>query len=261
MKDLSKTVAIREFIAAFSLFRHNFGLVVCAAIIDALFFVAYGFFTGGIRDKIVEYGILLANKLSLEHVATGFFTHIFSPDFFPLTSQLLILLGLFFIVFFSIYIIFQGASWYLACSITKKQPLFWHYLLGFSRVNLFFSIIAAVIFLSDLLYDMRHTIVKALVPSAVNYSGFIVIPLGLLLFATALFSYPTLHLLTLYRNKPLFAAFGIVLCILLATQYLLGLLGTLNQQFALLIALIVFFPIIILLKIYTAKVTYVYARA
>ena len=64
MKDLSKTLTVKELINSLYLLKKNIFLFFIAAVIDALFYVASGFFTSPIKDNILEHSVLISNQLS-----------------------------------------------------------------------------------------------------------------------------------------------------------------------------------------------------
>jgi len=137
MKDLSKHIVVKELINSLACLKKNPLLVILASIVDAVFFVAYGFFSSPIGDQIAAHAILISNKVSPMIAAgqTGIVYKLFQDPLRAITGKLFIILFMYFAVLYLVYVIFQGCSWYIATQISKKKPRFKEYFIGFAKLN------------------------------------------------------------------------------------------------------------------------------
>ena len=173
MKDLSKELVVKELISSLFLLKKNAFWLVMAALIDALFFIAWGFFTSPIKEKIVEHSVLIANQLStiMAGRGTGILAHMFSPELRPMTGKLILLILLLFGVMYIIYNVFQGTSWWMATKIAGKNYTYRHYMLGFAKINLVWLAGYTLYKLLDVVISLRHLIIEKISPGAPNIAG------------------------------------------------------------------------------------------
>ena len=286
MKDLSKTIINRELFASLSLVRKSAFLFVVAVIVDAFFFIAYGFFTAPVNNKIVEHSVLLANALSplIASGQSGLLFKLFEGALAPLTGKLIILICMLFAITYAVYCAFHGTSWYLAQQIARRNVTFRHYFLGFAKINILWMAGCVVYKLLDVVIALRHQLIVKFTPGAPNIAGTILLA-GLLVWVfLAFFSYPTLRAKTALE-LPLRVSFPLVLLsgavnslpmfvgqfsvnnvvsligqffingIIVGTvQFFLNTVSKTNLDLALLFGLIFLFPTFIYLKVYSILV-------
>jgi len=256
MKDLSKTLIVKELLNTFTLIRKQSLLFVLAAIIDALFFVAFGFFTGPIRRKIVEYGVLIANKLSSQGVQSGMLKHLFMPDYSPLTMNLFTLVFVFFVVLYVLYVAFHGTTWWLATRIAGGKAAFRKYFLGFASLNLIWIGLFMIWFAFKTILDLRHSIIKVLIPTVPDIAGGMMLIVLAFLLINAFVSYPRLKRNELFKIPWKTSAALIILClsIFLTGQFINQQIARLHYDAGLIIGLIVMFPLLSYIRIYATRV-------
>lgn len=257
MNNLAKLTPVKELTASLTAIQKHTRLFLIAVILDLLFFLAFGFFTGGIRDKIVEYGILIANKLSAQGAETGLLSHLFTPTIQPLTNTILLLLLTFAIVFYIIYTIFHGSTWWLTTRIAGKKWAYRTYFFRFAKQNLIWVTLFSVLYLVKILFDMRHAIAKTIIPEAINISGHFMTGLIAIAITASLFSYTTLNLKQLFIT-PLTTSIAIIFfsaILFLATQSILNLIAKINVTTALALGLVMF-PLLVYLRIYASRTIY-----
>ncbi len=258
MKDLSKELVVKELINSLYLLKKNAFWLVMAALSDALFFIAWGFFTSPITDKILEHSVLIANQLStvMAGQGTGILAHMLGPEIRPMTNKLIMLIIGLFIVMYIIYTVFHGASWWMATKIAGKNYTYRRYMLGFAKVNLLWLAGYALFKLLDVVISLRHLVLEKISPGAPNIAGNMLL-IALILFGiTAFLSYPLLNIKTLFTT-PLKTSAPLVIIsasIYLTTQFILNNIGKLNVDAALVAGLILLFPVITLIRVYITRV-------
>ncbi len=259
MKDLSKTLVVKELINSLYLIKEQAFWLVMASLTDALFFVAWGFFTTPLKDKIVEHSILLANELSTilaGEMPTGLLGQLMGPQLRPLTWKLITLIGMLFIVIYIIYNIFHGTSWWMATKIAGQKLTYKKYMLGFARVNLIWITGYVLFKLFDVMISMRHLIIQKLAPGTPNIAGKILFIALLLLGISAFVSYPTLRARTIFKT-PINITVPLIIIsasMFLTTQFILNNIGKINVDAALVIGLILLFPVMNLIRVYATRV-------
>jgi len=193
--NLSKTITIRELAQTITLIKKNAFLYAIAAIIDALFFFAYGFFTTFISDSITAHSALISNKLSelLAQKKLGILKLLFQDPLRPLTGKLILLILLFFALSFIVYTIFQATSWWIARTIAGKKENRAHFFLTFVKLNLLWFGLYVFYRLANLFLSLRFLVIKRFEPGAYDLGGVILLGLLAFLVITALLSYATLQ--------------------------------------------------------------------
>jgi len=257
MKDLSKTLVVRELIKSLYLIKKHIFWLVIASLVDAVFFVAWGFFTTPVKNKIVEHGILISTKISplLAEGKTGIVGLMLGP-LKQMTGKLILLLLMLFVVIYIVYTAFQGTSWWMATQIAEKKWTYRKYMLGFARVNLIWLSGYLIYKILDVIFSIRHVVVEKLVPGTPDIAGNILFVFLILLMLAAFISYPTLKARTIFKT-PLKVTVPLIILsasMFLATQFILNNIGKLNVDFALVVGLVLLFPVINLIKTYSIRV-------
>lgn len=258
MKD---TKIIKELINSLSLLKKNGFLLVTAAIIDAVFFVAYGFFTGPVSRKISEHAILLSNNLSPllaeQHAEKGILELLFTAQLRPLTFKLTLLILLLFAISYIIYCIFHGTSWWMAAKIAGQKWKYREYVLGFAKVNLIWLAFYIIFKLFDTFFSIRHLLIEKIIPNSPNLASKVLWAALILLSLAAFFSYPTLKAKTLFKTKLKTSAPLAVLCaafFIIAWTLPMTIARWTKPEIGFLLGLILLFPTIILIKVYSTRV-------
>ena len=256
--NLAKTIVVRELISSLSLIKKSPFYLVVAAFVDALFFVAYGFFTTPISDRIAMQSILIANEISqlLAEGKAGILKLLFQEPLLPMTGKLIILMLLLFVITYIVYVIFQGTSWYLAGFIAQQKLSYRKYLLGFARVNLIWIACYIVYKLVDIILGLRFVIIKQFVPDATNVAGNILFGLFVVVIIAACLSYARLEALTIFKTplKIMLPLLALSFIIYLNAQFVINLISKLNSDLGFIAGLIILFPVIIFIKIYMTRV-------
>lgn len=261
MKDLSKELVVRELITTLSLFRKNPFWLVIASVIDALFFLAWGFFTTPVSDKILAHSVLLANQLSdmmrqQGRVPTGLLVKLFGPELWPYTAKLLTLIFVLFVVSYLIYTIFHGSSWMIATQIAGEKRTYGKYMLGFAKINLLWMLCYIIYKFFDVIAGLRHVLINKIAPGAPNIAGNVLLGILAVVFVSAIFSYPQLKAKTLFKT-PLRVSIPLIVLstsIYLCAQFILNMISKANLNTALLFGLIILFPTMNLIRVYITRV-------
>jgi hypothetical protein len=262
MKDLSKTTIVKELIDSLYSIKKNPFWLIMASLTDALFFLAWGFFTTPVRDKIVEHSVLVANQLSAivaeqqGKIPTGILKHLIGPQLWPLTAKLLFLIFLLFIIIYLVYNAFHGTSWWMATNIAGEKWTYRQYVLGFAKINLLWITAFIIYKLLDVILGLRYLIIQKFAPGAPNIAGKMLFAALVLLVLAAFFGYPKLKTKTLFATPLRISIPLIILCtsIYLTAQFILNSIGKLSVDAALIAGLLLLFPTITLIKVYAIKV-------
>jgi len=246
-------------IETLKLIKNNLLLFATAIIVDITFFIAYGFYTARIIDKIIAHATLITNKLSviMAEQPTGLLKHLFDADIKPITIKLGLLIILLFAITYVIYCIFQGTSWWFTTKIAGKKDTYRDYLLGFARINLIWMAGYIIYKILDFTLSLRFVLLQKIIENTTNTGGKILFAAALLLGITAFFSYPTLKTGTLFKT-PLKKSLPILLAgaaFYIAIQILLPQINKINTQAALIIGTALLFTTINFIKIHTTKAT------
>jgi hypothetical protein len=262
LKDLTKYPVVSELGNAFVLLKKNPFWLVIASVIDALFFLAYGFFTTPISDKILEHSVLLANQLSEllkqqpGRVPTGLLSKLFSGEMWPYTAKLLTLIFVLFVIIYFIYTIFHGSSWWMATHIAGEKKSYRKYFLGFAKLNLLWISCFILYKFLDLIAGLRQVLIEKIMPGTPNIAGGVLFGLLLLLGISAVFSYPFLKAKTLFKT-PLRTSIPLIILsasLYFCAQFILNMIGKLNVNMAMLFGLVILFPTMNLIRVYITRV-------
>ncbi|MEM3154912.1 MAG: hypothetical protein QW165_05130 [Candidatus Woesearchaeota archaeon] len=262
MKDLTKYPVVKELGNALLLLKKNPFWLVIASIIDALFFLAWGFFTTPVSDKIIEHSVLLANQLSEilkqqpGRVPTGLLSKLFSTEMWPYTAKLITLILLLFAIIYLLYCIFHGSSWWMATHIAGEKKTYKHYFLGFAKINLLWIACFILYKFLDLIAGLRHVLVQKIVPGTPNIAGNVLFGLILVVGVAAVFSYPFLRAKTLFAT-PLSTSIPLIVLsasLYFCAQFILNMIGKININAALLFGLLILFPTMNLIRVYITRV-------
>lgn len=254
---------MRELIETLKLVKSNFILFVTAIIVDVASFIAYGFFTAPINLRIANYAAIIINKLGIimAEKPTGLLKNLFNPELRPITTKLALLMLISFAVLYLVYCIFQGTSWWITTRISKKEHTYYEYFTKFAKLNLYWMAIFIAYKIIDFLISIRHTITTRVMENAPNIPGKILLAAAILLGITALYSYPTLKLTTLFKTPLKKSIPMLIACAALYIALDLGIkaakIDTNTEKIIIAVIIIAIFNII---KIYTARITNVHTR-
>jgi len=266
--NLEKTLSVKELISSLSLLKKNAFWLVIAALIDAVFFLAYGFFTGSVSRKISEHAILLSNKLSPllaeQHAQKGVLELLIGPELRAMTGKLVILVLILFAITYVLYCIFHGTSWWMATKIAEKETSYHTYLIGFAKVNLIWLAGYILFKVLDVFISLRYLLIQKILPNETNTAGYVLFAFLIVLSLAAFFSYPTLKARTLFKTPIKLSVQLVILCaafFIIAYTLPMTIARLLHgEQIALIVGLIILFPTIILIKVYATRVLYVHTH-
>jgi len=258
MKDLSKLLVIRELLKSLQLIKKNIFWLVMASLVDALFFVAWGLFTTPVKEKIVQHAILLTNQLSplLAEKQQGILNLMFTPEMQPMTGKLILLMLTLFAVTYIVYTAFHGTSWWMATQIAEKKLNYRQYMLGFARVNLIWITGYLIYKFLDVLFSVRYAIIKQLIPGTPYIAGKVLFVYLLFLGIAAFLSYPLLKATTIFKTPIKVTGPLVILSasMYLATQFILNNIGKASVDVALIVGLVLLFPVMNLIRTYAIRV-------
>lgn len=261
MKDLMKYPVVSELGNAFILLKKNPFWLVIASLIDAVFFLAWGFFTTPVSDKILAHSVLLANQFSdmmrqQGRIPTGLLSKLFGPELLPHTAKLLTLIFVLFVVIYIIYVIFHGSSWMIATQIAGEKWSYRKYMIGFAKINLLWISCYIIYKFLDVIAGLRYVLINKIAPGTPNIAGNVLFGILAVVFVTAIFSYPQLKAKTLFKT-PLRTSIPLIVLstsIYLCVQFILNMISKANISAALLFGLIILFPTMNLIRVYIIRV-------
>jgi len=245
MKYIKKTVNI---------IRENKLKFIAIAVIDALFFIAYGFFTQPIQQKLTEYAILISNQISklLAERPKGIMIYLFEETVKNYTYKLILLLMILFLTTYLVYAIFQGTSWWLAGKQKYRK-----YFLNFAKINLLWAGIYALYKITDLFIGLRQVVIQKINPGAINISGIILNSIFVFIIMLAFISYPN-NKIKQFFTTPLKKTIPLILFSIILYGIAISLIKIISKFIpttaSLLIALAILFPIIAFIKIHATNV-------
>lgn len=235
--------------------KQNPLLFISIAVLDMLFFFAYGFFTFPITEKIVEHGVMISNEISLQlaQKQTGIFGYLFSPEVMPILTKLLMLMAMLFIVIYIIYVIFQGTTWWITKKITQQKIPYFKYFIKFAAINAIWIGCYAVYKLLDTIISVRHAVILKLMPGTINIAGYMILGLFIITTIIAVFSYPMLkikQIFTIPIKKTIMTTLICAVIYVLARGIIMITSKYTPITISLLIALAIMFPAIAYIKIF-----------
>lgn len=203
----------------FRLSAQHWALFLSIALIDALFFIAYGFFSAPLTSQLAKQATQLADNIAATGL-TNILGQLSQPANLPHTQHILFLLIALLIVAYLTYTLFQGTSWWVAAKIAKKKQAYTNYLARFAVLNLLWIALFAAYRGLDILAQMRHVIIQQLIPTAPNLPSILLHALFFIIAVAAVESYATLKFFAIF-TVPFRATLS--LAILLALIVLLNL--------------------------------------
>lgn len=257
MMNLEKTLLVREFLAGLQSFVRNPLLVLSASFFDALFIFLYAFIVTLIGDQIAAYVVLISNQISPMIAAgqTGILFKLFEGALKSLSLKLVGLIFLFFISLYFLYILLQGASWFISSKIAGVKTVSQvSYFLKFAKLNLAWLVFFAVWKFLDLFFSVRYQLLKKFAPGT-DFAAIIFTALFVVLAISAFLSYARLRFSEIFR-LPLKVSFGIIgVCLVFAlvSMFVVSQLGRLNVDLGLFFSILLF-PVFVLMRIYAIKV-------
>ncbi len=262
MKDLSKEIFVKELINSVSLIKkHAFWLVI-SSLVDALFFLAWGFFTTPVRNKITEHAVLVANQLSSilaeQEVRTGILSHLLGPTLRPMTGKLILLILLLFVFIYIIYTAFHGSTWWMATNIAETPRKYREYLLGFARVNLIWITGYVLYKFIDVIISLRYLIIQKFSPGAPNIAGNVLLALLVFLAMAAFLSYPRLRAGQIFKTPLKMSILLILTCavIYLVADFILTFIGKIPMDYSIriIIGVVILLPVFCFIRTYAIRV-------
>lgn len=244
-------------------------LLIFSAMIDAAFFIVYGFFTQPVRDQLFNNAVLLTNVVgeALQQAGQRFETPsvlsmltapLAKPHFIGVILWLLVLM----VVGYVLYVIFQGIAWRLALQHKRKG-----FMTQFALLNIPWFIIVGTLYFLLTVIDLRSAIVLAITKeSASAIPRSIILGLISLSFYFAIISYGQLHSHGWKKAFKLSFSHGIgkivkylppaalLAIIYIIVNFLLVYLFRINQALGFIIGIILFLPLLYLSRIYIYKI-------
>lgn len=197
--NLARLPVIREWVLSWLILGRNKLYVLASSLVDLIFFIAFGFMTGPVYDKLTEHVIIIGSLVSQQLRAPGrarpaIIDVLFQPPVSSFTWKFFLLLLLLAVVVFVIYCLFHGLNWWMATSLTTKKTHWREYMMSFARVNALWFGLFMVWYCIDTIFDLRRLVLeKALDQPAPGAAIVLNIILGIIVYF-AIVSYPLLSI-------------------------------------------------------------------
>lgn len=254
--NLADSLLVRELVDSLVALKKNPLLMLGASVLDLVFLFLYAFVGTFVGDQIAAHAVLIANQVSpmLAQGQTGILAKLFEGALRPLTFKLLLLMGLFFVLLYVLYVIIQGASWWLSSKTAGQDHKFSKYLSRFAKLNLFWLVLFVLIKLVDVLLGLRFQLVKKFAPGAFNLATPVMTVVFAVLLIIVFLSYPRLYAREFLRT-PLLVVLGLLgMCavLFLVCWFVIDLFSSVAELQ--LLSQIILLPIFVLFRVYAIRV-------
>jgi len=263
--NFAQLPAIKEWVASWRLLAQSKAYLVMSAVLDALFFMAYGFLTAPILDKLTTH-IIIIGSLAAEQLRVpagrmrpAVIDLIFQPPVSQYTYQFLGLLVLLGLVVFVLFCLVQGTNWRFASWLTHRKLGWRQHLLQFARVNLFWFVLYAVWYCIDAVLDLRRIAIEKATGEPSAATGIAWTAVLVLLVYFAVISYPELSirkgfLLGIRKATTMVPAAIILIAHFLAGNLVVRLIGKVNPAAMFIIGVVVLLLLIAWVRLYITLV-------
>ncbi len=263
--DFTRFLVIREWLHAWRTLFQNKGFALASGLVDLVFFLAFGFVTAPVFDKLTEHVIIIGSLVSEQmRVAVGrtrpaVLDALFQQPVSQYTWQFLGLLAVLALVVFVLYALLQGTAWWLASSVVHK-PLRWReFLMGFARVHVLWFALYAAWYCVDAILDLRRIVVAKALGQAVSGTNVVLLAvLGIVIYF-ALISSPLLSIrkafaLGIRKAGVLLPAFVVVDAHFLAGNFVVRWLGTLNTTVMFVVGTVLLLIVLAWTRVYLSMI-------
>lgn len=227
--SIARMPVIKEWLESWMLLGRNTTFVLASGLVDIVFFIAYGFLTAPVFDKLTEHVIVIGTLVSEQmRVAAGrarpaVIDTLFQQPVSQYTWQFVGLLIVLVLVVFVLFCVFQGLNWWLATSVIGKKQQWRDFLLRFARVNLLWFGLYVVWYCIDTVFDLRRIVVEKATGQAAGAAPMIALSFALIVIAYfALISYPLLNIRKAFLIGIRHAAVLVPGVLLAGAQFLAG---------------------------------------
>ena len=255
---MHKHIVIEELKKSLDIIVKHWFLFIWMMIADAFFFFSYGFVSGGIFTKLVDYMTFAATKLSAggRDVTLGVLIEQ-TPEVKAVIPTMLLLFILFFISLYILYCIIEGYVWFTAKNTVGQKTSFKDYMLKFFKVNLiWFSIYFITVFI-DFVLTFQETI-------ATKYGGetnpllrVVYVAFWLVIFYFSLLSYTRKKGWFGFgvRNwKTLLPAYLIIGLVIIIVSFIAGKIFIVNEFITVIIGIVFLLPTFVWGRIYLFRI-------
>lgn len=164
--DLAQLPVTKEWWQSWLMLARNKGVALASGLVDVVFFLAFGFLTAPVYDKLTEHVIIIGTLVSEQlRAAAGrarpaVFDVLFQEPVSTYTWQFAGLLVLLAAIVFVLVVVLQGLNWWLAASLANEKQSWRTYLTGFAKVNALWFILFVLWYALDAVVDLRRLVIE-----------------------------------------------------------------------------------------------------
>lgn len=256
---------IREWILSWAALARNKGYALASALVDALFFIAFGFLTGPVFAKLTEHVIIIGTLVSSQmrsaagRARPAVIDALFQQPVSRYTWQFLGLLALLLVTVFVLYCALHGLNWWLATSVAGKKTHWRDFLLRFARVNALWFALYVAWYCLDTVFDLRRLVVEKLSSQPAQGPAILLTIALVAIGYFAIVSYPLLNVrkafaLGIRAIPTLVPAFLLVAAHALVGNFIVRWLATVNAAAHFIIGIILLLVLLAWARLYIARV-------
>ncbi len=267
---LKNLLPVKNLEKSFKLFKLNWNLVPLCILIDILFIFSIGYIVAEIYAKMIEHlvpmveimqqseaqiGNLITSQIDLINVLSQkalFMDHYISVIF---------LAGLFIVLVYALYNIFQGINWFIANKIANKKAVLCRFLARFSFVNFVWFILLVLVGIFFVKFFMSTSTSMSPVVSSqfIVYTSIFMIAIVVYF---ALISYSLINKLGLFKAlkntfligykkfRNIFSIYLIIIILFVITDLILRLIYKIHPTVMFIAGLFTVLPLITFARVY-----------
>lgn len=241
-------------VKSFNLLKKEWKLSLLSCIIDGFFIFMLGIISGFLYDPIKQK-LEVIITISFPKIQQGYalMKIIFLEEVFPHTKDLAWLLLALIFAFYIVYVLFQGANWWIAHKISGEKYNLRRYLICFAKVNILWLALFIVYNVLDVINSLRNQFLAKTIQEANLWSNIVLSVVLIIIIYAALLSYAKQEFKQKFNGLLRLnniSTFAVIAAILLILQFILINLEKINQTAGLIIGAILLFPIITWTRIY-----------
>lgn len=235
--NLEENIYIKNAIEAFNDLKKNPFDILKIITADVLFLFLTGLLSAPLLNKMMEHGGKLAMEV-IRSIQQGKMITIFGEQLRPLTFLLIQYVLLLFILYYLLYILFQGYAWGLTKKIIDRRINLKEFIIKFAKINIFWFVLFIIYKILDIFAGVRSLLLQA---SGIEITDYLKITLAIFVLIAYYFAPITyvqlgvrkgisMGIKKIHKIIPIFIG---ILILYLAMEFLIGLVPMKNVKFAL----------------------------
>lgn len=251
---------ISKLTAPLKILAKNPGILILCTILDAIFFILYGFLTSPFFKSMTNLLVVISDKVSLEldlvqqglSSAGGMLDIIFGVTIRADVLEFIIMGLIVSLVIYVLYSVVHGTCWKYATRLAGYSDK--HFLRKFFFVNIFWMVLLVLHSILDVLQELRYLIMQRITGGGINFPRYFMILLLFIGAYFALISYKTKNIKKSFREgvqtKKHIGKYLLILLLFLIINFILQFAGYLHENLLFLLGIILFLPAISYFRIF-----------